>query len=204
MSASEWFHVVGLISAIALGVGFVAGVISVGLSWRINQDLKAKLAQLQQQASEQQARAATAEAKLLELQERSRPRALTPSEIATLCKALAAIPNKVPVEIVTAEHSERFFPKTEVSQLYGKQLAEIFVRAGWTVSESRGTVPRYGIKLMGFSAHSALRAGESPIPIVGAVQGALWTVELPIQSDCEIDPRYTAPKLRFAVGLDPW
>ena len=44
MDATKWFHVVGLISAIALGVGFVTAVISVGLSWRINQEQKVEIA----------------------------------------------------------------------------------------------------------------------------------------------------------------
>lgn len=44
MDATKWFHVVGLISAVALGVGFVTAVISVGLSWRINQEQKVEIA----------------------------------------------------------------------------------------------------------------------------------------------------------------
>jgi hypothetical protein len=43
MNASEWFHLIGLISAAALGVGFVAGLVSVGLSWKVNQDQKLEL-----------------------------------------------------------------------------------------------------------------------------------------------------------------
>jgi hypothetical protein len=44
------FHIVGLISALALGVGFVTGLISVGLSWRINEQQKHELEKLRTDA----------------------------------------------------------------------------------------------------------------------------------------------------------
>jgi hypothetical protein len=46
MSNTEWFHIIGLISAGALGIGFFAGLISVGLSWKINREQKIELAKL--------------------------------------------------------------------------------------------------------------------------------------------------------------
>jgi hypothetical protein len=46
MDATSWFHLVGLISAVALGIGFVAALVSVGLSWRINENQKGELVKL--------------------------------------------------------------------------------------------------------------------------------------------------------------
>jgi hypothetical protein len=44
MSASEWFHIVGFISAGALGIGFITGVISVVLSRAINREQAREIA----------------------------------------------------------------------------------------------------------------------------------------------------------------
>jgi outer membrane murein-binding lipoprotein Lpp len=43
MSTNAWFHIVGLISAGLLGLGFVAGLVSVGLSWKANGELQTDL-----------------------------------------------------------------------------------------------------------------------------------------------------------------
>jgi hypothetical protein len=51
MSTSAWFHVMGLISACALGIGFVAALISVGLSWKINREQSAEIERLKGDAA---------------------------------------------------------------------------------------------------------------------------------------------------------
>jgi hypothetical protein len=50
MDADRWFRVVGLISVSALSVGFVAGIVSLGLSWKINRDEKQELAKIKADA----------------------------------------------------------------------------------------------------------------------------------------------------------
>src|SRR5438874_43134 len=50
MDSTKLFHIVGLISALALGVGFIAGLISVGLSWRINKEQKLELEKVRSDA----------------------------------------------------------------------------------------------------------------------------------------------------------
>jgi len=47
---TKLFYIVGLISALALGVGFVTGLVSVGLSWRINEQQKHELEKLRTDA----------------------------------------------------------------------------------------------------------------------------------------------------------
>jgi len=77
MTTSEWFHLVGLISVFALGIGVVTGAIGLGLSWKINRDQEAKMALMEKAVIDaqtalgmQQERAAIAEKELLALQER--------------------------------------------------------------------------------------------------------------------------------------
>lgn len=61
---TKLFHIVGLISALALGVGFVTGLVSVGLSWRINEQQRHELEKLRAGVAKQQERAAKAETDL--------------------------------------------------------------------------------------------------------------------------------------------
>src|ERR1051325_243757 len=49
MDTAKLFHIVGLISALALGVGFVTGIISVWLSWRITQEQKVEIENLRKE-----------------------------------------------------------------------------------------------------------------------------------------------------------
>ncbi|MCU1264743.1 MAG: hypothetical protein JWM21_1061 [Acidobacteria bacterium] len=59
MDATKWFHLVGLISAVALGIGFVTALVSVGLSWRVNETQKTELARLSHDKDVQIAKART-------------------------------------------------------------------------------------------------------------------------------------------------
>ena len=43
MDATKWFHIIGLISAGALGIGFITGLVSVGLSWKINREQESRM-----------------------------------------------------------------------------------------------------------------------------------------------------------------
>jgi outer membrane murein-binding lipoprotein Lpp len=98
MTTNAWFHVVGLISAGLLGLGFVAGLVSVGLSWKANGELqtdlrrmdaqnlalekeltqeKKEIASVNAQAAEANRRAAEAQ---LALEKFKAPRTLTPEQ----------------------------------------------------------------------------------------------------------------------------
>lgn len=71
---TKLFHIVGLISALALGVGFVTGLVSVGLSWRINEQQRHELEKLRADVATQQERAAKAELALEEVRKKQEPR----------------------------------------------------------------------------------------------------------------------------------
>lgn len=194
-----WFHVVGLISASLLLAGFVTGVVSVFLSWRINKLQAGEIAELKLKTAEQQQRAADAERALLEVQQRIKAHAFTEAEIDRMREGLAAIQDKVPVEIVTPEAR---FSETEKAELYGQQLAKVFREAGWDVSEIRGKVPKQGLRLMGFAP---VNPHSNPlIPVLSAVQTALYVVGVNTQSFCEFDPdKYPDTHLQFAIGINP-
>jgi hypothetical protein len=77
MTTNAWFHVVGLISAGLLGLGFVAGLISVGLSWKANGELQKEIASVNAQAAEANRSAAESQ---LALEKFKAPRTLTPEQ----------------------------------------------------------------------------------------------------------------------------
>src|SRR5689334_19791537 len=74
MTATQWFHILGLIGALSVGVAFVTGLISIGLSWKIAREQEVKRAQLETELAKQRERAAHAEKSLLELRQRMEPR----------------------------------------------------------------------------------------------------------------------------------
>jgi hypothetical protein len=71
MNTSEWFHLVGLISALLLGLGFIFGLISVGLSWKLNREQNAEIANTRKETEEAKAEAARANESAAQLIERA-------------------------------------------------------------------------------------------------------------------------------------
>jgi hypothetical protein len=133
MDATKWFHLVGLISAVALGIGFVAALVSVGLSWRINQGQEREVEQIRGAVAEQQERAAIAERKLLELQERVKDRHLAPEKRAQLLKKLSELPKGMVMFFCPQGSVEPCNFAGELSSLFGT------AGAGWHVA---GMMPR--------------------------------------------------------------
>jgi len=84
--------------------------------------------------SELQHTAAKAEQELEQLEERTRPRGLTKVQLEELRERLRAIPVKIPIEIVTQDHS---FPLTEASEAFAGKLTALFEDLEWEVSVKR-------------------------------------------------------------------
>ena len=57
MDATKWLAIVGVISALTLGVGFVTALISAGLGWKINRAQKVEVAQLSNDTANAQLKA---------------------------------------------------------------------------------------------------------------------------------------------------
>lgn len=52
MDATKWLAIVGVVSALTLGVGFVTGLISVGLGWKVNRAQKVEMARANESAAD--------------------------------------------------------------------------------------------------------------------------------------------------------
>lgn len=52
MDATKWLAIVGVASALTLGVGFVTGLISVGLGWKVNREQKVEMARANESAAD--------------------------------------------------------------------------------------------------------------------------------------------------------
>src|SRR5215218_1793950 len=80
MTTTAWFHVVGIISASLLGLGFIAGLISVGLSWKANRELQTELRQMDAKNLETSRTLEAERSKRLELEKHLQPREIPPRE----------------------------------------------------------------------------------------------------------------------------
>src|SRR6266571_3163496 len=67
MDATKWLAIVGVISALTLGVGFVTGLISVGLGLKINRGQKVEIATANKSAAEAKLKADNLESDNLKL-----------------------------------------------------------------------------------------------------------------------------------------
>jgi hypothetical protein len=137
MSTAGWFHIVGLISAFLLGFGFIAALISVGLSWKLNDELQSELVRLntdltnaqtaqgrvETELAEAKTKQAEAERALLELQQLIRePRTLDETKAAAILDAGA----KGLVQILFVAGDE---PKN-----LANKISAILSTHGWTVT----------------------------------------------------------------------
>ena len=122
MDTTKWFHLVGLISAVALGIGFVAALVSVGLSWRINQQQELELANVRKEAAQANEKAENERLTRIKLEESLAPRAIT-------------ITNKTNDELKLFAGTKVFMLSVddqEARSLVG-QLRVLFDMAGWNI-----------------------------------------------------------------------
>jgi len=108
--------------------------------------------QLEKEAAEARTRQAEAEAEVLRLKQLTRARALSLDQLTELQDKLRAVPDKIPVEIITARHK---YPTTLPSELFARQLTGVLITGGWTkdaviwrtTAEGSGPVPETGISI---------------------------------------------------------
>jgi hypothetical protein len=190
MTTNAWFHLVGLISAGLLGLGFVAGLVSVGLSWKANGELqtdlrrmdaqnlalekeltqeKKEIASVNAQASEANRRAAEAQ---LALEKFKAPRTLTPEQRGRIVDKLKQFSGtEYDITIIESEPEILNFVFT---------LELVLSAAGWTELDWKGT----GEKL--------IRGGKEPLIRLGV---SVTNVVIGVHSD-------QPPKLfEFALAL---
>jgi hypothetical protein len=193
-----WFiiYLVWIVTAALVSAMFT------GMLWRAGNrqqdsviaETNERTTKLGKELADARTRQAEAEKKLLEVQERVRPRALSESEIARLRERLSAIKCSLPIVILTPQHR---FPATDVAELFAKQVAELLTALKWncSVEEGHGTFPLFGIRIEGFS-------NEHPIPEVNELAGAFANVTF-AATHTQTDPNTPTKLLRIVIGQNP-
>jgi hypothetical protein len=202
MTTNAWFHLVGLISAGLLGLGFITGLVSVGLSWKVNAELqtelrkmsganlelekdlteeKKKLAALEQTASDSKAAQQRVETELAKAKEAQ----AKAEESLQKFKFRALLPRSITDESLEILRNS---PKGSVDLLYqdnnpeayslARELQVSLGWAGWTASEPKPTtvdrIPHTGVKLeVGIALYGEQPTSGMPLVLKEPAQ-TLW------------------------------
>jgi hypothetical protein len=126
MDTTKLFHIIGLISALALGVGFVTGVISVWLSWRITQEQKVEIEGLRKENLATEDRLGKEQDKRLELEASLAPRQI-PYIKAGDTENIGPLRPFAGMQVIL-----RFLPDAEASRA-ASNVAGLLSAAGWKI-----------------------------------------------------------------------
>jgi hypothetical protein len=145
--------------------------------------------------AEQQERAAKAERALLELKERTKPRALSDAELNHLRQKLAAITDKGRIEIVTPTHR---FPITDDAELFASQLGSMLKKFGWQVSFSQ----QEGSLFVGCCIQTVRKqTPPNDFSSASAITGALAQIGISCSGTEEINQKVDMTTIRLIVGV---
>ncbi len=201
-----WFHVVGFISAVLLFFGFIAGIVGVGLSWKINRAQTAELARISARIEEETRKLEEAEKRVESLVKRLQPRKVPPSFL----EFLRGKPTG----------SVEFFFQDEDSEAYmlAIDLQTKLKDAGWRVTapepvKASGKVPPVwpgaplspsgggyagGVMLLAKVLEPPPHRGHTPY---SAIAGALFATEFGLYA--RMDESLPANSFRIIVGPKP-
>ena len=147
-------------------------------------DAKAAQQQIETELAKQQARAATAERSLLELQERIKPRNLTDEQADAFTEALEVFPRGIIDFGYTSAGGDETFN-------FARQFLPLFKRAGWTVRNEASIANHFDIQVIGVGILISVPAGPDPTkppsgsieltPTLRTLQAAFRAVGIEIQ-----------------------
>jgi hypothetical protein len=139
MTTTAWFHVVGIISASLLGLGFITGLISVGLSWKANRELQTELRQMDAKNLETGRTLEAERSRRLELEKYFQPREIPSREWARIVGQPDPVKPLIPFSGITAIIS--VLPELEPNRA-AANIVGTLEAAAWTV---KGEGPPSGI-----------------------------------------------------------
>jgi hypothetical protein len=143
------------------------------------------------EAAEAQRRQAEAERALLELQERIKPRRLTPEQRERLAALLRTFPNKGVVDVICQPNDAEAFA-------FAQELLSVFAENGWTRT---GVIQWFDLQLRpGISL--AIHSPQDAPTYAGSLQDTLSSIGLPAIGI--IDPEHVSKgTVAIAVGPKP-
>ena len=209
MSTSGWFHIVGLISAFALGAGFIAALVSVGLSWKLNRELQTDLVKLQtdltnaqialgtveKELAEARTKQAEAEKQLLEIKERLAFRSIDPQKASQISEVLKSF--------APQSFDVLWYLDDDESTSFANEIYRVLLNAGWLLKRSGDFLAMSLEKGVGIEYAEEKTADFSPAAnalSVALQKAGVASVTITVRSNTD---KNVTDRIRIRVGKKP-